>query len=129
MPFVHWQPSLAVPLQLLSLPASQVSAPAGPTDPEHALQLEEALFAAKLQLWEPALQGPFPSFPGCAPQAWAAPGEHWQTLSRVLSGLPSQLLSFDEEQSLAMGSTLPTHGPHCSFSQVCIPGLQMPTAA
>ena len=66
---MHVQPSFAVPLQLLSFPAAQVSAAAGPTDPEQVPQLEEDLFVAKLQLWEPALHEPTPSLPGCVPQA------------------------------------------------------------
>ncbi len=47
----------------------------------------------------------------------------------VLSGLPSQSLSFEEEQSRVVGSTFPTQLPHCWFAQVWTPGLQIPVAA
>ena len=76
-PLTHKHPPFGVPSQLSSLPlTSQESLLAGPTDPEQALQLEEALFVATLQLWEPALHGPTPSLPECAPQACIAPEEH-----------------------------------------------------
>ena len=69
-PLTHAHPPFLVPSQLSSLPlTSQESLVAGPTEPEQAPQLEEALFAAKLQLWEPALHGPAPSLPGCVPHA------------------------------------------------------------
>jgi hypothetical protein len=75
-PLVHVQPSFGVPLQLLSLLAAQVSAAAGPTDPEQAPQLEEALAPDKLQVWEPALHGPTPSLPECVSQARLVPETH-----------------------------------------------------
>jgi len=47
----------------------------------------------------------------------------------VLSALPSQSLSFAEEQSRVVGSTFPTQLPHCWLAQVWTPGLQIPAAA
>jgi len=75
-PLMHVQPSFGVPLQLASLPEAQVSAAAGPTNPEQVPQLEKALFVAKVQVWEPALHEPTPSLPGCVLQYWLAPDAH-----------------------------------------------------
>ena len=47
----------------------------------------------------------------------------------VLSGLPSQSLSFEDEQSRVVGSIFPTQLPHCRLAQVWTPGLQIPVAA
>ena len=94
--------SLAVPLQLASFPASQVSAAKGATPPE---QLPHALDAppfAAVHVWVPARHGPLPSYPGCVSHARTAPGAHVQTVSIALSGLPSQSLSIEEEQLRAL---------------------------
>jgi hypothetical protein len=55
---VQAQPSLGVPLQLLSSPATQVSPDAGPTAPVQAPQVDEALSLAMTQVCVPAVQGP-----------------------------------------------------------------------
>jgi len=55
---VQAHPSFGVPSQLLSSPAVQMSAVAGPTAPVQAPKLEEVLSPATTQLCEPALQGP-----------------------------------------------------------------------
>src|SRR6185437_110280 len=122
------QPSLGVPLQLLSLPWTQVSALAGPTEPVQVPQLEVALLVATTQLCVPAVHGPWPSSPAWAPQAWVLPAAHWQTESIALLATPSQLLSFAEVQSRAPGMTAPTQDPQTPLAQVAVPGLQMPTA-
>ena len=55
---VQAHPSFGVPSQLLSSPAVQVSAEAGPIAPAQAPQVEEVLSLATTQLCLPALQGP-----------------------------------------------------------------------
>src|SRR5262245_22636016 len=122
-------PSLGVPEQLSSLFWTQVSAAAGPTDPEQAPQAEDFLSAATMHVCEPALQGPRPSRPGWAPQACVPPDGHWQIVSIVLSGRPSQSLSAADVQSRADALIAPMHAPQTPFVQVDTPGLQMPTMA
>ncbi len=95
----------------------------GPTDPPHAPHELDAFPGAATQDCDPALQIPLPSNPGCVWQAAEEPIAHWQTVSMVLSGLPLQSLSEDEEQSRAFGSWLPEHDPQLlSDWQVCVPG-------
>src|SRR4051812_45747540 len=77
VPLTHAHPPFLVPSQFSSVPTtSQESLLAGPTDPEQAPQLEEALFVAKLQVWEPALHEPTPSLPAWVSQARGVPEEH-----------------------------------------------------
>jgi hypothetical protein len=64
VPATQAQPSLGMPLQLSSFPATQVSMAAGPTPPAHVPQLLVFLSAAMAQVWDPALQRPVPSLPG-----------------------------------------------------------------
>jgi len=51
---------------------------------------------------------------------------HWQTLSSVLSGFPSQSLSFGDVQSRVVGPADPVHIDHTPPVQVCVPALQTP---
>jgi hypothetical protein len=127
--FTHWHPSLAEPLQLLSLPGSQVSFAAGATEPLHGPHALVCLSLANPQVREPGLQGPFPSYPAWAEQAWLSPGTHWQTVSIALSGEPSQSLSALELQSRGFAKMALAHGPQIELAHVCLPRLQMPTSA
>jgi hypothetical protein len=129
VPLTQVHPSVGTPLQLLSFMGSQVSAGAGPTAPVQVPQALVFLSAAIAQVCEPALHGPFPSWPGCCPQASAAPDLQAQTASLVLSGRPSQSLSAVEVQSRAAGITAPTQTPQEPAVQVCVPRLQIPTLA
>src|SRR5690606_25425522 len=54
---------------------------------------------------------------------------HLHTSSTVLSGLPSQSLSIDDEQSRGSGSMLPMQVPQTLSLQVEVPVLQTPTEA
>src|SRR4029453_8428658 len=98
-PLLQRQPSLGVPEQLSSLPCTQVSPAAGPTDPVQVPQAEDILSEATTQLCEPALHGPLPSRPGRVLQPGEPPLGPWQIVSIVLSGRPSQSLSIGEVQS------------------------------
>ena len=126
---MHWHPSLAVPLQLSSLPRLQVSVPAGPTEPAQVPHVLVVLSVEALHICDPALHGPLPSNPACAPQVRLEPVAHWQTVSTVLSGELSQSLSSGEVQSRALANTAPMHPPHVDPAQVWVPRLQIPTVA
>jgi hypothetical protein len=101
LPSTQVQPSLAMPLQLSSLPGVQASAVAGPTLPVQVPQALVLWSVATTQLWVPALHRPLPSCPACSPHGRVVVAAQTHTASSVLSGIPSQSLSAADVQSRA----------------------------
>ena len=89
LPSTHVQPSLGTSSQSASLGTRQLSAAGeGPTEP---LQAPQSLLRALLEATQsrcPAWHGPWPSRPGCAPQASELPGTQRQTFVHHVVGLP-----------------------------------------
>ena len=87
-------------------------------EPVHAgLKVLEEPLEPATHCWLPARQEPMPSC-GCVPHARVAPITHWQTVSIVLSGRPSQSLSAGELQFRPAAAMAPTHWPNIPFAQV-----------
>jgi len=132
-PVTQGHPLFFCPSQLLSLSwTEQESGPCGPVPPAHAPHTEPLPVVSATQDWEPSVHGPKPAFAGggYAKHARVVPSAQVQSVSTVLSGVPSQSLSFAEPQSRAAGPTAPAQAPHCPFApQVWVPRLQIDPAA
>jgi hypothetical protein len=99
-PSTQGQPPLSVPSQSVSSPAIEhESCWPGPTSPAQTPQSLVRFPWPRMQVREPARHWPRPSRPGCSSQGSTLPGTQTHTLSRTLSGCPSQSASKSELQS------------------------------